>query len=328
MVERLVANEKVEGSTPFARSKMMNNFLTSVFQKYIENKDIRNFKANFFYYFFFRILRKFLNKDIKVKIYNFLLFCSYKKNKMSYSIIRKCDFEDLKELNLIKNISEKKSTLIFDCGSNFGFYSLYLASLNESNKAIALEASPNTFKELQKNIKLNNFENITPYNLAITDKDNEKISFFESLNDWESSLVESNFTNKKKINISSITLDTLGKNLDIENYHLVIKLDVEGFEMQVLDGAKNLLRNYSPLIILEFSVFIQKNEKFNYSYLSNFLLESDYLIYDTNYNQTSLEQVLEEIKNLPTNMYGVGNKFLIKKGSNIEKIIKNLENLL
>ena len=39
---------------------------------------------------------------------------------------------------------------------------------------------------------------------------------------------------------------------------------------------------------------------------------------------TSLEKVLDEINKLPNNMYGIGNNFLIKKGSKIEKIIKNV----
>ena len=68
----------------------------------LENKNIRNLRGNFFYYILYRLVRKFLNKDIKVKIYNFFVWCSFRKNKMSHSIIRKCDFEDLKELNLIK----------------------------------------------------------------------------------------------------------------------------------------------------------------------------------------------------------------------------------
>ena len=38
----------------------------------------------------------------------------------------------------------------------------------------------------------------------------------------------------------------------------------------------------------------------------------------------SLDGKIEEINKLPNNMYGIGNNFLIKKGSKIEKIIKNV----
>ena len=62
----------------------------------------------------------------------------------------------------------------------------------------------------------------------------------------------------------------------------------------------------------------------NFSYLENFLVKFDYEIYNTKFQITSLEKVLTEINKLPNNMYGIGNNFLIKKGSKIEKIIKNV----
>ena len=301
----------------------MKSFLTHIFQAYVDNKDIRNFRRNFFYYIFYRAIRRFLNRDIKVKIYNFFVWCSFRKNKMSHSIIRKCDFEDLKELNLIKILSRDKSTFIFDCGSNFGFYSLYLASLNENNQVIAFEASPKTYQELKKNIEENEFKNIQCHNLALTNNENQTLTFFESSNDWESSLIESNFNNKTKTTISSAKLDSFEDRIEKKNQHIVIKLDVEGYEMQVLDGAKKIIEKYSPIIILEFSIFIDKDNKFNYDYLKNFLVQYDYLIFNTNYQEVSLQDVLAEIKNLPKNMFGVGNKFLVRKNSKIEYLIKN-----
>ena len=301
----------------------MKSFFTHIFQAYVDNKDIRNLRRNFFYYIFYRAIRRFLNRDIKVKIYNFFVWCSFKKNKMSHSIIRKCDFEDLKELNLIKILSRDKSTFIFDCGSNFGFYSLYLASLNENNQVIAFEASPKTYQELKKNIEENEFKNIQCHNLALTNNENQTLTFFESSNDWESSLIESNFNDKTKTIISSAKLDSFEDRIEKKNQHIVIKLDVEGYEMQVLDGAKKIIEKYSPIIILEFSIFIDKDNKFNYDYLKSFLAQYDYLIFNTNYQEVSLQDVLAEIKNLPKNMFGVGNKFLVRKNSKIEYLIKN-----
>lgn len=301
----------------------MKNFLSYIFQSYVENKNIRNFRGNFLYYIFYRLVRKYLNKDIKVKIYDFFVWCSFRKNKMSHSILRKCDFEDLKELNLIKILSEDKSTLIFDCGSNFGFYSLYLASLSEKNIAIAFEASPKTFQELKRNIDENNFKNIQGYNLALTNDNNKTLTFFESSNDWESSLMESNKNNKIETIINSTKLDFFQNDIGGDTPHIIIKLDVEGYEMQVIDGAKKIIDQYSPVIVLEFSVFIDKNIIFNYDYLKTFLEEHNYSIYDTSYQKIDLIDVLNEIKNLPESMFGVGNKFLVKKNSEIEKLIKN-----
>ena len=94
--------------------------------------------------------------------------------------------------------------------------------------------------------------------------------------------------------------------------------------MNVMDGSLSLIKKCSPLIILEFSKFIRKDKFYNFSYLENFLVKFDYEIYNTKFQITSLEKVLAEINKLPNNMYGIGNNFLIKKGSKIEKIIKNV----
>ena len=57
--------------------------------------------------------------------------------------------------------------------------------------------------------------------------------------------------------------------------------------------------------------------------LKIFLVQYDYMIYNTNYQKIDLQDILNEIKNLPKNMFGVGNKFLVRRNSKIEYLIKN-----
>ena len=171
----------------------MKSFITNLFQKFIIKKDIRNFKRNFIYYFLFRFIRKFLNSKLIVNIYNFKLYASNKKNTTSYSILRKCDFEDKSELNFIKKISDTNSTYLIDCGSNFGFYSLFVASLSKKNKITSVEASNKIFKDLSENIKLNNFQSIEMFNYAVSNKNDLFVELNESENDWESSISHNKF---------------------------------------------------------------------------------------------------------------------------------------
>ena len=58
-----------------------SKFLTSIFQKYLINKDIRVFKDSFSYFLIFRIIRNFLAYDLVIKIYDFKVFGSIKKIK-------------------------------------------------------------------------------------------------------------------------------------------------------------------------------------------------------------------------------------------------------
>ena len=88
--------------------------------------------------------------------------------------------------------------MLIDCGCNFGFYSFYTASLSRKNEVISIEASQNTLEEFKDNLKINDFDNIKILNKAVSDLDNQKIEFYESEKDWESSLLSPKFYIKNK----------------------------------------------------------------------------------------------------------------------------------
>ena len=278
MVERLVANEKVEGSTPFARSKknvIKSKYITSIFQKLLNNRDIRFFKNKLTYYLIFRIVRIFFTNDLIIKIYNFKVFGSIKKNKTSYFLLKKCEFGDYHELNTIKKLSNNNKILFLDCGCNYGFYSFYTASLAKNNIIISVEASKDTSEEFLKNIKINKLQNIKFLNKAISDVNDINIKFNESENDWESSQTHSNFKIKKINSIKSITIDSLLSPDNFHDFKTIIKLDIEGNEMSAIQGGLKFIEKTSPIIIIEFSQYIF-NEKSKVEYLKNFLLNYDY----------------------------------------------------
>ena len=281
----------------------------------MKDKDIRNFKDNLIYYFVFRLLRNFLVQDIILKIYNFKVFGSINKNKTSYFLLKKCEFGDYHELNIIKKFSEKKKILFLDCGCNYGFYSLYVASLNKKNKVVSIEASKKTLIEFNKNLHLNNLENINLYNLAISNNDEDDISFNESEKDWESSLSHNEFNSYETTMIKTIKIDSLIKNYDLSEFKIIIKLDIEGNEMKAIQGALELVKKASPLIIIEFSKYIfNKND--NIEYLNFFLINYDYSIYDINYKKKNLKNILMELKKLKKKHKTIGNFYLIKNSSN------------
>ena len=99
---------------------------------------------------------------------------------------------------------------------------------------------------------------------------------------------------------------------------MIIKLDVEGNEINVIKGALELIKKSDPIIIIEFSKYIFENLD-NIDYLKNFLIKYDYLIYDTNYNIHNLNSILNMINNLEKKYKTIGNFYLVKNLS------KNLE---
>lgn len=294
-----------------------SKLITKLFQSYIDDKDIRFFKNKKSYYLIFRILRNFLLSDIILKIYNFRVFGSIKKSKNSHYLLKKCEFSDIHELETIKKISDKKKILFIDCGCNYGFYSFYAASLSSKNIIYSIEASKKTSNEFLKNFNLNNFTNIKFFNNAISNIDGKLISFNESINDWESSSIQTNFKVQSVETIKSFKIDTLIKDVNLDNYSTIIKLDIEGDELNALQGAFTIVKKTSPLIIMEFSKYIF-NDKEKVKFFKKFLKDFDYSIYDTNHKKKDLDELINKIEKLKKKHNTVGNYYLLKNS------IKNL----
>jgi len=298
------------------------NFITRIFQKYIIKKDIRKFKYSWRYYFFYRIARHFLNKDIVINIFNFKINCSYKKNKTSNDLIRRCDFSDISELKILEKIFSIKKLLFVDCGANYGFYSLFVASLSKSNKIFSYEASKEVFNSLKENILLNNFQNIESRNLAVASEKGKKLNINQSINDWENSIVHQDFVKKNTQEVITTNLDEELNDINMNDFLCVIKIDVEGAELEVMQGSKSIINNYKPLIIIEFSIYNLKNIE-DQNKMKNFLLNSNYSIFDVFLNEEKFENLIVKIKSLKNNNKTIGNYFLINKSSVISNILLN-----
>jgi FkbM family methyltransferase len=288
------------------------NFLSKVLQKYILNKDIRCFKGNFFYYIFYRVIRKFLKGNIKVQICNFFINASTNKNNMSNGLLNKCYFGDETILLVIKKISDQKKTFLLDCGSNYGFYSFYLASLSVGNQVLAFEASPKTLASFKANLDLNNFKNINFRNVAISEISGKFVSFYESHNDWESSATHNKFKNTKIVTIETTTIDQELLNKDLNNFAVIIKLDIEGNEFNAIQGGKDTILKYEPLITIELSRYNFNNQNYNFDYFKKFLNDSKYKIYDDKLVSLNIETLIDRIGSLDQSHQTIGNYFLIK----------------
>jgi FkbM family methyltransferase len=298
------------------------NLLTQKFQNYLNNKDIREFKNKWTYYFLYRIARLFFNSDIIVNIFNFKVNCSYKKNKLSNTLIKKCTFTDVSELKIINKISKIKQLLFIDCGANYGFYSLYAASLSKNNKIFAYEASLDVFNSLKENIILNNFCNIEYKNLAVAEEKGKKLFLNLGINDGESSLVQSDFNKKDVIEVTTTSLDQELRNFNLNNFLSIIKIDVEGGELNVMKGGIEVITKYKPLIILEISRFnLDSIEK--QSLMEKFLLDNNYSIYDVFLKEEKFNNLVTRIECLKKKNQTIGNYFLISKGSKIFNILFN-----
>lgn len=130
---------------------------------------------------------------------------------------------------------------IIDIGANVGLLSIPFSVL--SHKVEAFEPNPNCYDILKRNIKTNELLNINSYNCALLDKNGKGF-----ISDREYSNINSlDIENNEKVyqcNIKKLD-DFSFKNVDI------IKIDVEGFQIFVLNGGEKTIEKYKPYIIIE-----------------------------------------------------------------------------
>ena len=119
--------------------------------------------------------------------------------------------------------------------------------------------------------------------------------------------------------VYSITIDSLLRDYFLNDYNVILKLDIEGNEINAIKGALEVIKKSHPLIIIEFSKYIFENLD-NIDYLKNFLIKYDYSIFDTNYKKKNVDEVLEMLNNLKKRHKTIGNFYLIKNSSNNFKL--------
>lgn len=182
----------------------------------------------------------------------------------------KGEFYENRLLEKIKQM-ELNGTYI-DCGANIGNHSVYFLNFTKCDKLISIEGHDKIFDLLKFNIQNNNLDKKKTQliNKLIGDKNN--FTHFINLQN-ENNCGVGYVNDKVGIKKEMITVDSL--NLDGVS---LIKLDVENYEFQVLEGAKNTILKYKPVIIIE----LHKTNPFH-NEIVKFLDENKYKTDGINY---------------------------------------------
>ncbi len=208
------------------------------------------------------------NKIIKLhnfadKVFNHLVKVVGKKIKYDYTMT--VDYEGCKllirpfiltEIAMTSGVWEpyvkaildkevKNDSVVVDVGAYIGVYAIYLAK--RVSKVIAFEPHPKTFEMLDKSIKLNQLHNVLVFKKTVDDS-KKKVSYRLSVSPMLSGIALPVDKLYSTIETESIDLDTA---LAMESRVDWLIIDVESFEVNVLNGAKTILRKYSPKIIIE-----------------------------------------------------------------------------
>ena len=206
----------------------------------------------------------------------------------------------------------KKKTTFLDIGCNYAAYSIPIAKNNNNIDVYCFDPSENTLKKLEENIKLNNIQNITYFDIGIGET--EKYVFFDDNieNFKNSGSYQVNNSNiGKKIKINSID-NLINQNFIKPNKDIVVKMDIEGYEFYALQGLQETINKFEVIIFFEFSKKIIENHNNLEKDLLKFIKSNDLKIYDKNFNKKNLHQLFIDIEKL-TNKHEVLDNFILTK---------------
>lgn len=155
-----------------------------------------------------------------------------------------CGLHEFKDMAFLLHFLREEDTFV-DIGANVGSYTL-LASAHVGAQSLSFEPLPKTFKFLNQNVELNELsQKVRTYNMALADKVG-KLFFTSELDTMNHIATKSD---KNVIEVEVSTLDTI---LEQNQIPTLLKIDVEGFETAVIQGAKKTLQNESlKAIIIE-----------------------------------------------------------------------------
>lgn len=164
-------------------------------------------------------------------------------------------------------LSEHENGCILDIGANVGIFSLDFYQHHNKLKYYLFEPVPNTFQWLLKNAILNQVddERYLPFNIGMSDKkgcfdfyvpaSNEAASLVVNEDEFyrKKATVDGDYTGDMEIDKVCCTVDMVDGFVVEHNIHdiILIKIDVEGNELNVLHGAEKALREYKPLVYCE-----------------------------------------------------------------------------
>lgn len=180
--------------------------------------------------------------------------------KIKRAINNSCGLEIIKyptpELDRrIKLLKNYNIDVIIDVGANIGQYGTELRNIGYRGKIISFEPTSEAFEKLKKNASKDSLWDV--YNMSLGERDGESTinisknsvssSILRDLPQLTESAPEATFIKKEIITIKK--LDSIFEDLKIMGKNIYLKIDTQGYEKMVLDGAVESLKDIKGIQI-------------------------------------------------------------------------------
>jgi len=239
----------------------------------------------------------------------------------------------------------KRGDVVVDVGANIGYYTVLLANkVGENGKVYAFEPDKINFEILKKNIEANNLKNIEIINAAVGSKAG-KLKLYKSKNNFgDHKLFKPTLPSLKKggkTKIASeetevvriIKLDDYLKNQKIN----LMKIDTQGWEPEVIDGAMKIIKRDQPIMFLEYSPASYQQARLNGKKMMEFLRKiyrkiwwiDEWLYIYKNLSQEKIDEICRTNKTGYADLWmkkevGLNDKIGQIRNLRIKKLIKKI----
>jgi FkbM family methyltransferase len=177
-------------------------------------------------------------------------------------------------------------SLVLDIGANIGAHTLHLAKLvGPGGRIIAFEPTDFAFRKLGRNLELNPrlASRVTPCHCFLTGTDADQVpsAIYSS---WP--LAQEPGLHAKHLGREMRTEAAQARSLDSVLAELadrpvqLVKLDVDGFECDVLRGATTLLREVRPVFVMELAPYVLEERGTSLDELLSYFIPNGYKFYD------------------------------------------------
>jgi FkbM family methyltransferase len=144
----------------------------------------------------------------------------------------------------------KEDSTVLDIGANVGWFSLHVANQFRNVTVCAFEPIPYAFECLKNNISLNNFTNIKPLNIGLSNERKTREFYCDPVRCGSASLT--NIAEVENVDVILCEVRTLDDVVKENNTTVdFIKCDVEGAELFVFQGGLETIDKYKPVILTE-----------------------------------------------------------------------------
>jgi FkbM family methyltransferase len=172
-------------------------------------------------------------------------------------------------LELTKNIlMHIENPVCLDIGANVGVYSLFMSKF--SSEIHSFEPFPRNYTILRNNVELNQLTKIHIHTYGLSNED--KVDYFYANKDSNYGAGSFDANHKDVADKSEIMLQLKIGDTELSDCEKIdfIKMDIEGFEYQAIQGLKNTFAKYRPILLMEYNRITRKNFNSYDSMLASF----------------------------------------------------------